>query len=414
MMRILALLLALLPSIVMAQAKPEQEYPLDLAKNGLAYPKTTDPELQRIFNSPRTVPYKLRIAWQHFIPAATIEHKNLLTGDINKTQTKLVWGLYSAGFRSDLNANLLFPWNTTFGLNEQTKTDKVLTLTYDLLNLKEPDDHVVVLDRQWPIMWIYPGGTTVCEALYVNYEGKKWHQEIRTRQKDLDCLAWDVPIYRPIKDRAEFQYQAQLGDYTPAKKFFSLRNPQEDTVAEFRGLVERLPPLDPEKVKELLSQPFKNVTDANWAPAADQDFHLFPRDYCFGLVGSVDKKACAECHRQTQISVGKLVPREPLIIENQDQVGSIRGCDGVFTWHPFADQSIRNSDKEPQPKLKLRRWDVEHGIVKVWDGVTDMGPKYKITKYVQDSLQPHELPPKQFLHAKESGDVVQQSTNSGN
>lgn len=391
---LLLLLAFLLPNVARAQ----YEYPLDLNKIGVSLPATTDSELSRLFESKRTIFYKLAPVWQHYIPAGKVEHINLVTGVKSYTHTKAVWGLFYAPFLADYNANPLFPWDTTAGLNESQKKTPDIYRTFNFLNL--PDSMPILLINERPVKWVFPEFATVGEVIYVMHNGKPYIQEVRTRQKSMGSVDWTPHLYRPIADRQEYIQAAGIADYVPAKRYVFLRNPQEDEVFKMEGLVERLPPLSEDKVKILLGMSFKEVTESEWSPSADQDFHILPRNYCFSLLKSIDPVTCSDCHRQTQTSVNNLVPLEPLIQESPEKVGNIRGCDAVFTWHPFAPHSIRNSDKEPTPKTSVRQFDRENNIVRVWDG-KELPPGYKLTEFVQDSLKGYELPPQQFLHSAE-------------
>lgn len=386
-------------AVPVKEAVVEPEYPLDLARVGLTLPETEDQELNRIFKSPRTIFYKLPSIWQHYIPASHIEHSNLTLGTKSYTTTQPKWGIYFAPFLSDFNANPLFPWETTIGLNSTHKENANIYRTVNFINL--PDNAPILILNDYPIKWIYPNGTTVGEVIYVLYEEKRYIQEIRTRQKMDDATGWEPRLYRPISDRAEYMALTGVKSYTPAKRYMFFRNPQEDEVFKMEGMVERLPPLATTKVKDLLARPFKEVSQSAWSPAADQDFHILPKDYCFSLL-EVDSVSCANCHRQTQTSVLNLVPREPLIINNPSKVGNIRGSDAVFTWHPFTNSSIRNNDQEPEPKLNLRKYDTQYNFVKVLRyGEKPTGYEaYKLTEFVQDSLKDYELPNAQFLHSK--------------
>ena len=166
------------------------------------------------------------------------------------------------------------------------------------------------------------------------------------------------------------------------------RNPQEDEVHKMDGLVEELPNVDEDIVKKLLSLPFKNVSSDNWSPTSNQDFHILPRDYGFGLISGVDPVACADCHRQTQISVRNLVPKDPTVINQPDTIGNIRGSDGIFTWHPF---SKYNNNYTESDSIFFRPYDVNNSLV-IYTKFNPSPNKYKLTLSVQKSLKEYELP----------------------
>lgn len=401
-MRTLVIWLALASLVIGQEAV---EYPLDLQKIGLRLPKTKDANLGYWFGDERTVFYKLPSVYQQYIPAATVTSVNEVTGQASYSQTQRKWGIFAASFQGEFNANPLFPWDTTAGLNESRKKNADLYKTVNFLNL--PEDTSIVVLNEFPMKWIFPPGTTVGEIIYTNYQGKSYVLEVRTRTKSKDSRDWEPHMFRPIGSRAEFIKEAheagyEIGEYQEAERWMHLRNPQKDEVAKLEGFVKRLPALQPEAVKALLAKEFKDVTDNHWSPSADQDFHIMPRDYCFGLLQSIDTITCAECHRQTQTSVSNLIPAEPLIHDNPSKVGNIRGSDGVFTWYPFQQSAIRADDTTPQANVQLRKWDVDNRFVIMFDEKQyQYATGYKLTEYVQKALKPYELPPVQFLHKAE-------------
>lgn len=388
---------------------PAEEYPLDLKKLDLTLPNTNDRELTRLFTSRNTVFYKLPPVWQHYVPSSRIEQNNLTLGTKSFYSTQPIWAIYYATYNPDFHANFNFPWETTVGLNVSHKTTKDTKApnpyaTINFVNLPEVSGVVqpILIINEYPIKWIYPVGTTFGEIIYVTHNGKKYTQEVRTRTKDLDSKFWTPGMYRPITSRAEFEQATGLKNYVAFKKFYHFRNPQENEVFLMSGLVERLPNLNEDIIRDLLARPFKpvDVDQDVWTPAADQDFHIMPKDYCLALLGGVDTVTCSSCHRQTQISVRNLTPSDPDVVKTPLKIGNIRGCDGIFTWHPFAAKCIRSSDKDPVVNPALRPHDLKYGFVTVAED-KDYGSAYKLTEYVQEALKPYELPPAKFLHEKD-------------
>lgn len=366
------------------------QYPYDLYKNDLKLPRVYDESLSQILSSPNTIYYKLPMAWQHYTPG-------------------VVWdGFYYEPYLDFFNANKFFPWETTFGLNAYEKISKGNNKKiYNTINFvalpsqKNGRPYPILIFNETPLKWIFPTETMVGEILYVEYDSIKYIQEIRTRTKSKDSKTWIPNIYRPIKNKKELC--SILGiEYESAYLYESFRNPQEDEVFQADGLIERLPKLTEEQTKQILKTPFKSVLDGDnvWSPASDQDFNILPKNYNLELLGSVDKVSCANCHRQTQISVRNLIPKEPEIINNPEKVGNIRGSDGVFSWYPIHSVSIRNNKKQFRPKLYLRDYDVKQGFVKeVPSNMEWTTDRYKLTLFVQESLKDYELPSrKELLH----------------
>jgi hypothetical protein len=389
-------------------ADSDLTYPLDLDRLGIQMPRIEDnAKLDRLLHGPTIIYYKLPQCYQLFTPASRTEHRNLTLGASTFTTMRANWGLFKTSFLSEFNANPDFPWETTIGLNvshrEAVKSGK--PSPYDTVNfLALPTDSdgklipVLVLADTRPVQWIYPPGTVVGEVIFVTHEGRRYVQEVRTRTKSAESKTWFPGVFRPVRDRQEFMYLTGL-NYEPARKFLSFRNPEEDEVFAISGTVEKLPNIPAEVTKALLARPFQDVTQVNWSPMAEQEFSILPKDYSFGLFRDLDSKLCAGCHRQTAISVRNLIPREPLIINNPQKVGNIRGCDAVFTWYPFARRSIRSNDLlPPEPTLYVRAFDVRNGSVQVLHRGQTPDRDYRLTLYVQESLKPYELPPARFLH----------------
>lgn len=406
MRKLLFSLFVLCASPLLAQTPTESEadsyYPLDLQRVGLTLPKTTSPELQRIYNSKSTIFYKLPQVWQHYIPPSTVEVNNITLGTKSLHTTKPVHAVYFSSWQPAWHANHNFPWETTAGLNSIHKQTDNPYRTINFINLPEEDGKPVpiLILNEYPIKWIYPPGTTVGEVLYVIHEGKRYVQEIRTRTKGEDSYYWEPNLYRPIESREEFEKVTGIRDYIPAKKYFHFRNPQETEVFMMEGLVERLPEIPEEQVKKILSMPFKALeTDKEvWSPASDQEFSILPKDYCISLLKSVDAATCANCHRQTQISVRNLTPKDPDVLKYPNKAGNIRGSDAVFTWHPFSNKSVRTNDKDNKEPT-VRDYDLDNGFIMLADEDNNFGgSRYKLTRFVQESLKPYELPNNRFLH----------------
>lgn len=370
----------------------EYDYPLDLTKFGIKLPSTQDDTLKNLLYSSQTIYYKLPQTYQFFQPSTVVEHKNLTLGTTHQTVTKEVFGFYFSSYLPEFNANNLFPWETTFGLNLITSDPNNPYGSINFIHL--PQNKPVVVLNETPIKWIFPEGTTAAEVLYVKNQNEKFIYEIRTRTKFNDT--WEPNVYRSIANNKELEQYVNSG--IPAKKYLFLRNPQEDEVFKAEGFVERIPNLTEEQTKQLLALPFKNVTQESWSescttPCSDQYFSIFPKDYSLGLI-TIDSESCSNCHRQTQITVNRLVPKEPLIYKNPEKVGNIRGSDGIFTWTPL-DINTAAKDANDTKQVYLRRYDRDNKIVTLYDPI--LHSDYKLTTYVQKSLADYELPKQQSV-----------------
>jgi hypothetical protein len=372
-------------------------YPLNLKSVGLTLPSTNDPELMRVLSDANTIFYKLSPVWQHYVPPSIVEERNLTLEITSRKTRKMIWGIYHAKYRPDTHSNFDFPWETTAGLNAVKKENNKNFDAVNFINLPKADNGSVLpvwVLNEYPVKWIFPEGTTVGEVIYVVFDGVKYIQEIRTRTKEKNSDFWEPNVYRPIKSREEYIELTNSVDYIPAKRYMFFRNQEETEVQKMEGLVERLPPLAPDKVKKLLSRKFQNINEENWSPCSDQEFHILPKLYSFSLIGGgdgINKFTCAECHRQTQISVRELVPLAPSVIEDPEGTGNIRGCDSVFTWHPFSYDCVRSSNEEQQTQPLFRRIDADNGFIHLSKTPPNKG-NYKLTLFVQKALKEYALP----------------------
>jgi hypothetical protein len=380
-------------------------YPLDLAKLGIVLPRIIgDTYIDRKLHDLRTVFYRLPQVYQQWVPATRVEQKDLATGAVTYTERPAAWGIYSTDVNPQLNANGDFPWESTFGLNIAHRNGKLGEI-YDVINffaLPEGVDGklvpIAVLADERPIKWLPPAGTVFGEILLVHYQNKIYIQEIRTRRLNDDYTTWQVRVYRPVQNRAEFTALTGIA-YEPQKRFMHFRNPEEDKVFEVSGTVERLPNVAAEQTIRMLSRPFQDVTDSGWSPAADQDFAILPKDYSLGVLGQPDSKVCASCHNQTGIGVNGLTPREKLIQSKPLENGNIRGSGGIFTWHPFASESVSKVPNNPPGRaVYYRNFDAQNRLIVLLHKGAKTDAQYKLTRYVQQALRPWELPERQYLH----------------
>lgn len=335
---------------VVAQPQPVQNiYPMDLSVQNFSLPRTVDKKLAEVLSSKDTVFYKTPKFYQYYYNG--------------------LFGVYEAHYLKDFNANLDFPWETTFGLNGRDKVYTSVNFCY-LPRENNKIKPIVILDYERPIRWIFPEGAVLGEILLQPHpNGGRVIFEIRIRTKTSNT--WEVAIFRPIATQEEFQEKLNIAAYTPATKFFMMQNPEKDKVFVVSGKVEVVPEMSVEQVDYALSLPFKDVTDSGWTPAGNQWYCLFPRDYKLGLI-SADSLSCQSCHKQTQVTVDRLIPSEPNIRNNLEKVGSIRGSDGIFTYSPFG--SINNGS------FTYRDYDLRNGRIAFYS--KEKYPEYKIAYFV--------------------------------
>lgn len=383
------------------------QYPLNLSKENIKLPKIEDKYFESKLNDKDTIFYKLEPIWQHYIPSSTIEQKDLVTGKTSYLKKDMVWGLHRTEYLSEFNANNDFPWEGTFGLNKGTANN---IKTVNFLILPKENDKIkpvlLIRDKGKPYIWIFPTETIIGELILLQYKNEWLTQEVRARIKTPGDFYWEPIIFRPIKNRDHLQ--KIVGDYNPASKYMFFRNTEEEEVFKVEGLVERLPNLKEDQVLKILGMEFQNVTYEDWsdvssAPCSDIDFNILPKDYNLGLI-KPDQDNCINCHKQTQISVSNLIPKEPLIINNPEKVGNIRGSDSVFTWYPFHTDAVSLNLSSKSTTMRFREYDIVNKTIMIWEADKLKNPElkdYRLTEFVQSSLRSYELPNNKVLHIKE-------------
>jgi hypothetical protein len=337
-----------------ADVTPTWEYPLKLKPLGIKIPKLDDPEVDRKIH--KALYYKLPQVYQQYT--------------LGERSIKLV------DDQPALNGNRNFPWAGTFGM---TGDAGVLAGTGSV-NFVWFEKPICVLSGGWPLTWIFPEGAMVGELLFFEEklaDGKllRTNFELRVREKIKDAngdYTWEPTIFRPVPDADTFRRLANLpDDYEFGSRHVFLRNFQQDEVEKIEGSVEELPMIPRDTVMALLDRTF---TASQWAASGGP----FPRRYALGLL-DVDAETCKRCHRQTGIHNYRLIPHEPRIENN---FTTIRGSDGVFTWHPF-----RKGVFDKPSDWRLREHDHEKGVVQA---AKEPGP-YRLTGYVRASLADHEI-----------------------
>jgi hypothetical protein len=362
-MRPVVILLALLlPGIARADLPATWEYPLSPSKVGITIPTVSDPVLDR----------KLRKALWYKLPQVYQEYA------LGELRLKLV------DDKPEQNGNRNFPWAGTFGMVGENGTLGE-TGSINVLWLDKP---ICVLHSGKPFTCVYPIGTIAGELLFFEQRDpanpnavRRITFELRIREKiettdpqGRKIATWEPAVYRPVPDEGEFRRLTNLpAHYAFGQRHIFLRNFQSDEVEKIEGYVQELPDLNQQQVTQLLDRPF---VESQWAASGG----IFPRKYALGLL-DVDAESCSRCHKQTGIHNYRLIPNEPRIDTNYT---TIRGFDGIFTWHPFRKEAL--GDK---PDWRLREHDWDKGIV----APAKKPGEYILTHYVRTSLDAHELHP---------------------
>jgi hypothetical protein len=349
------------------------------------FPKVDNPEWRRILADPELIVYtedEMPKAYQFFdgaFPGVHSAHYNISAN----------------GSEPFGNGNREFPWSGPVGTH---RTSNVGAFRFVYL----PRD---AEGRRWPIVWYpqdgsyawtFPVGAVVGEVLTLR--GPDQHDytfEVRLRRREVGF--WEVDVLRPFPTavslakrirelRPDWNEQPQLrlvcNHLQTAKSMpvFTLADVQPNKRAFSQTLaVDDLPTLGDDKlVSQLLTTtPFRSATGENWrelayglsprAPTTQAPFHVIPANYDAGFV-SVDSKSCARCHDTVNESVREFN-------QGRDWYGRIRGSDGIFSFHPFALESI--SGNGYSAPVRIRPELEAAGIVSRFDGRIHTAARYQ-------------------------------------
>ena len=309
------------------------------------------------------------------------------------------------------NANQEFPWGDPGGLHRTENTDVFRFVWLPLrpaggqwpvadgqsasghqpqATSHQPRLPVVWYRKHYPgshtagYSWLFPRGTIVGEVLLLDGpDGREYPFEVRIRTRAAD--GWEIDTFRPFPSweslaerirelEPDWQAQPQLVaaierlESPPPLRTATLRNPHPaGTRFEQTALLDELPPLDAQLVARLLLEtPFKSAVGSNWrethelaaaAPVTRAAFHIVPARYDGAFV-PVDHESCSRCHENIGDHARRFAPF-------RDWYGRIRGSDGIFSFHPFAIESISNNGFG-RP-VAMRRELVQAGLLERYD-----------------------------------------------
>jgi hypothetical protein len=245
------------------------------------------------------------------------------------------------------NANLEFPWRTG-GIDESQNV-----ASYKFYRL--PPDRAILARLQGDhYRWEYPDGTLFGELLQV--DGRTF--EVRTMRKAEG--EWDFRIYRPFARRREVEPFILKEEWWRQ----TLANAHSVSIINESALVNAIE-LSEKGVNEVLSRPFRDVTDLVWfesdegekcyAPSALKLGGIVPVDYQGGFLHG---QTCAKCHNTVGMDASQLQP-------GRDWYGKVRGSDSVFSFSIFEPGSASgNGYNRP---VVLDRQMLEAGLLKRGD-----------------------------------------------
>lgn len=220
-------------------------------------------------------------------------------------------------------------------------------------------------------VWSYPADTVFGEILLgKDADGASWPFEVRRRVKGQEYGEWTNTVYRPFADRADlvatvkrldpaWQDNAKLAAWVNREAIDTdrLQDGNHPTARAFEqaALVDDLPDMSAELVRRILSQPFVEVKTSyvegdqgsrGYGPTTGAGFGVTARDFQ-GPFLRTDSQGCMGCHDTVLDHANKFA-------FGRDWYGRVRGSDKIFSFHPFAPESISHNGFSFRPRLRQR------------------------------------------------------------
>lgn len=358
-------------------------------------PAIDDPEMKAAFADPELVFYT-----DAEMPAAYQKWDGLLQGvhspdhNISADPAENAKGDGRGG-----NGNIEFPWKSPGG------TDRAKVYVFRFVRLPRIANHRLPIvwfrarmtyDQNKGYRWIYPVGTVVGEVfVQIGPDGKGYPFEVRIRVRQFG--GWTIDAFRPYRNAGELaheikrlrpQWQSnprlilavrQLEQTAPNLPYFRLADRTHPTKTSFDAVaaVDELPDLgDDELVKQLLRKPFKSVQGGVWrtssqgfetfAPSTQARFHIVPARYDAGYI-EIEEHSCRRCHESANRHVNEFDAA-------RDWYGRVRGSDRIFSFHPFALESISRSGSSLPVSMRAEL--EQAGVIEQYDGKKHDGVIY--------------------------------------
>jgi hypothetical protein len=344
-------------------------------------PKLGDDDLQAMLNDPRLIMYT-----EQEMPRAFQDW----SGDLQGVHSAY-YNISANGSEPFGNGNREFPWGSPAGTQ---RVKNVEAFRFVWLPRDENGKPLPVVwyrkrlrgDSNEGYAWIFPVGAVVGEVLSMTGpDGLQYTFELRIRTREQGY--WDVDVFRPFPTAAELskkikqlrpdwefddnlsKFIAHLDDPLEMKvKTLADKQPARRTFEQKMG-IDSLPELsDAKLVGELLTgTTFRSTNGEVWrqspggaktyAPTTEAKFSIIPASYDAGFV-QVDRTSCMRCHDSVARPVSDFNP-------GRDWYGHIRGSDGIFSFHPFAPESV--SDNGIGRSVKMRSAFEQAGVIAKYD-----------------------------------------------
>jgi hypothetical protein len=355
---------------------PQEMEPQKLAELKRSIPKTTNPFLDSVLNSPSTKFYtdKERPAVYQVDKDTLGAGEGIKFRDNPENVGRLGW---KDLFRQSAETAKVFfrgllgaPAGLQNASDADYKTIKFIrnptqngaTVPSDVFAIPSGiDSH--------KIDWKFPEGTVVGEMILVTdpTTGKDRVLQVRTRTKT-GANSWQPDIYQAFptaqsfSERIKSVYSDGAWQKDPELKRMvehlekSSKMPTRSVSSDYaipvyngKGGVDQLPDLAPEKVARLLDgATLDSSLNKRWrsdgetesfAPTTKSNFHIVPKNYEAHTL-EVSEASCMRCHQNAGTNFGTINHHarrnDGAQFAPPDAYGSIYGRDGIFSWHPFS------------------------------------------------------------------------------
>lgn len=361
------------PAIHLDPIPAERLEPIPIVKRASRLPILVTPEKHKLYSL--------------FWPKSDQEWLDDLKNDViyytelELPQVYQVWdqGRNLSGVRSintsDKNANQEFPWRDAMGLQESSN--------YKVIRLARFPSPVLWWKQATPkgnfdsFKWEYPPGTVFGEILLVtDLTGKDHTFEMRVREKR-DDGTWEVDAFRPFPTEDSLKEALAMKglSYPELQGGLQTIDSRGQPTNHRRGFgflasaqVVNVPTMDAELVTKLLDESvFTSAHSKAWrksqiscfAPTTSDNYNIVPKNYLAAFV-RVDSKSCMQCHQDA----GQFVPAGPEPVNQQTEARwRLRGNDGIFSFHIFDANGLRQGELRLNPKL------VASGLLKHKEGM---------------------------------------------
>ena len=228
------------------------------------------------------------------------------------------------------NATLEFPWGSPAGthLSDNSTSLKFVVFPESREPIRWWQEHSPYGGASPVVRWIYPVGTVFGEILIVHGpDGQERTYELRVRVRDEK--GWRPKVFRPFRNSAEldtrvrelrpnWRENGELRNFLARSEhpLTRLRDNHPMTIFDRSAVEDALPPLPPDLVDQLLSEPFQDVAGETWlqtadgkgyAPTTESSFSIVPRNYTGSHV-PITAKACMQCHETSGMHTNQIGP----------------------------------------------------------------------------------------------------------